>query len=430
MKIAADGISALTRKKRKNSRDEAGVYIRAKGKRFWKKIGFWDDPDIQTKHRKFLAQYYADAVSLDEAGDEDTHVLAMLFNKWLDAHKNKKGKDYDHVLTMMRAALSVLPEDLPMKKFNATAFRAVRRAVIAEGETMREMELTSPSGATFKRQKKVWCRAYANKILNKLRQVLKWGVSYDLVPVEVLAKVQTVEGIRAGESELIEKEKVREVSDDVLRATLPWLNPVAADMVRIQRACCMRPSEVCRLLVMDIDRTGEVWTAVIHNKIERVGVKRIVAFGPEEIRILKKRIAGKGMEEAVFSPRDAMEELYEEKRAKRKTPLTPSQRKRDEKRRATRLNGLKMAYDANSYRHAVKAAVEKANRNGVRIPHWFPYQIRHQAYTANSLQFGQEAAAYIAGHTSIEMARVYDHKERALAVMAAKGRTSAWWEET
>ncbi len=435
MKAAKDGVSELVRKKRPRRKDgscadEAGVWVRSAGVGVWKKLGNWNDPDIQSKYQKFLAVHYGKIVAVSESLNEEHHVLAFLFNKWLDAHAAESStQDYSHMLTMMRIVLSVLPEDFPLQKFNATAFRTARSAIIAEGEVMREIECVSTAGKAFTKTKKIWTRSYANKILNKLRQVLKWGVSYDLVPVEVITRIATVEGIRPKDSDLIEKPKVREVPDEVLKATLPWLNPIVADMVRIQRACCMRPSEVCRLLVMDIDRTGKVWTAVIHNKIERVGVKRIVAFGPEEIRILKKRMAGKGLEEAIFSPRDAMEEIYEEKRAKRKTPMTPSQRKRDQERQHSRFRKLKPAYDSESYRRSIAASIQKAHRHGVEIPHWFPYQIRHQAYTANSIQYGQETAAYIAGHTSIEMARVYDHKEKALAVMAAVERTSAWWEK-
>ena len=46
----------------------------------------------------------------------------------------------------------------------------------------------------------------------------------------------------------------------LVEATIPYLPPIVADMVKIQRLTGCRPGEVCQLRPMDLDRSGEVWT--------------------------------------------------------------------------------------------------------------------------------------------------------------------------
>ena len=65
------------------------------------------------------------------------------------------------------------------------------------------------------------------------------------------------------------------------------------------------------------------------------------------------------------------------------------------------------------------------------IPRWFPYQLRHAAVTANSIRYGVETAAYIAGHKSLKTTEIYDHKGEELARLAAeeRGDVPSWWED-
>ncbi len=216
--------------------------------------------------------------------------------------------------------------------------------------------------------------------------------------------------------------------DDVVKRTLPFMAPTIADMVKIQRGVCMRPKEVCNLRVGDLDKTGRLWaTSTKKHKTARFGVIRFTAFGAAETEILRRRCAGKGADEYVFSPREAALERWEAQAAARKTPLTPSQRKRAEQRKATRLDRLGDQYDSESYRHAIIYALQKAAKAGERIPHWFPYQLRHAAVTATAMTHGREIASLHAGHTSIATTDVYDHRFEKVERNLAEEREDGWW---
>ena len=71
-------------------------------------------------------------------------------------------------------------------------------------------------------------------------------------------------------------------------------------------------------------------------------------------------------------------------------------------------------YNKNSYRLAVLRAIEKANRQlpeDQRIPDWTPYELRHSAASAISVELGGDAATSQLGHTSPTTTAIYLHRE-------------------
>ncbi|MFV2069689.1 MAG: hypothetical protein ACC645_22210 [Pirellulales bacterium] len=77
--------------------------------------------------------------------------------------------------------------------------------------------------------------------MGKIKRMFKWGASEELVSGEVFHAFQTVGGLRKGYTEAREPEPVRPDAD--VEAALPFLPPVVADMVRIQRLTVARPTE-------------------------------------------------------------------------------------------------------------------------------------------------------------------------------------------
>ena len=69
--------------------------------------------------------------------------------------------------------------------------------------------------------------------------------------------VQAVKNLRNGEEGTIDHPEPEAVPLWVIAATLPFLAPVVAAMVQIQWMLGMRPSEVFKMLVGDIDRIRE-----------------------------------------------------------------------------------------------------------------------------------------------------------------------------
>ncbi len=102
-------------------------------------------------------------------------------------------------------------------------------------------------------------RRYVNDVVDKIRRCFKWGVSRELIPASVYHGLATVEGLHKGRTTAREPAPILPVEGALVDATLPYLPPIVADMVRFQRLTGCRPGEVCQLRPMDLDRSGEVW---------------------------------------------------------------------------------------------------------------------------------------------------------------------------
>lgn len=416
MKRAKEGVSGICRKRRPRSaqgacRDEAGVYVRVNGKRIWRKLGAWGSPEVKVNYHRVCLEF--ETCTIED--EEPEHSLAFLFEFYLNENAGRLSKDdLRHIKTIINLTLDIYPA-LPISKFTAMAFRAVRKHVVGHGAAQRPHP---------------WSRNYANKMLRYLKTIINWGMSFDIVPPEIAAKVESVPAIHKHETELEEREDVQGVPDEVVCRTLAWLSPTVADMIRIQRGACMRPKEVRELRVGDIDKTGRLWfVAAKKHKTDRFGITRFAAFSQAETEILRRRCQGKGADEFVFCPRDAMAERWAAQSAARKTPITPSQRQRAAERQSTRLDHIRDHYTADAYSQAISYGIAKAAKNGVRLPHWHPYQLRHQAVTTTSLEHDRETASLQAGHTSLKTTEVYDHKAETIARLLAEERKPFWMEE-
>ncbi|MBQ2821866.1 MAG: tyrosine-type recombinase/integrase, partial [Thermoguttaceae bacterium] len=118
-------------------------------------------------------------------------------------------------------------------------------------------------------------------------------------------------------------------------------------------------------------------------------------LGKVEQKILAERIRKVRNDEPVFQPIHAVMERY-------------GKRKLD----GRSVRQLKKTYSKDSYRRAVKRGLERAERHGVKIQHWTPYQLRHSAATELSIQLGREAAGVMLGHASANVTAGYDHSDR------------------
>ena len=418
MSVIKDGISGICRKRRPwskggVSKDEAGCYLRFRGTVTYRKLGLWGSPEAAVEYEKIRREWYAGLLTAEEPSEEGV-TLAFLFDKFLKMAEKKYRQPEIYVFGLViRATVELFPGK-KVAEFSALNFRAVRQQLM-------EMGATKPQP---------WSRQYVNRIMAALRTIFRWGLSYDYTPVDVLTKIQSVPGLEVWEcDDLEEREAVEDVPDWAVIRTLPFMSPVIADMVKLQRGACMRPGEVCDLRVGDIDRSGEVWLIrAKKHKTARYGTKRIVAFGLPEIEILRRRCENKGADQFVFSPREAQQERWTEMRAARKSKVQPSQVLRGEEAEADKLLRYSEKYDSHAYNRAIKYAQRKARKAGVKIPDWFPYQLRHASVTATSLEHGREAASLVAGHKSQKTTEIYEHKTETIAVRVA-GERKRWWDE-
>ena len=214
----------------------------------------------------------------------------------------------------------------------------------------------------------------------------------------VIYALRAVKSLPKGEPGTFDHPEREAVPKEVIAATLPFLAPVVAAMVQVQYLTAMRPSEVFRMRVGDIDRSrgnGLWYYTPTHHKTESVIGKKPIPLSEAVQRLIAPYLIGKKPGEAVFSHRTAMKERAAEARSKSKR--TPPQRAWDTKRAEQNASRVGEFYDKDSYRRAVTYAIEKGNRHGQKIPHWSPYLLRNSAVTDIELEHGLDVAQAQAG---------------------------------
>jgi integrase len=251
-------------------------------------------------------------------------------------------------------------------------------------------------------------RVTCNRIVKAVRRLFKWAASQELIPVSISDALATVDSLRAYRTPAPELPPVKPVGDDVLEATIAHLPKVVADMARLHRLTGARPSELCRMRPCDIDRSdAEVWAyQPFTHKTAWRGEERVIHIGPKAQAILEPYLH-RPADAFCFSPRESEAVRHKEQRARRKSPVQPSQRNR-RKKNPKRPAGE--CYTRQSYRRAIERAAKAAN-----VEHWFPNQLRHSAGTEIRKLFGIEASSTRLGHKSLDVTLVYAERNLKLS---------------
>lgn len=258
------------------------------------------------------------------------------------------------------------------------------------------------------------CRSVANKRTDRIKRVFKWAASEELIPATVFEALRTLAGLRRGRTDARESEPVKPVADAVVDATLPHLPPHVRGIIQVMRHTGMRPGEVCRMTLAQIDRTGDTWVyRPAEHKTAHHGKTRAVPLGPNARAVILAHLQGRSLDpsEPLFSPRRQREERFARMRANRKSKVQPSQtdRKKAKPKKAPREH-----YSQDSITHAVRMGAKKAN-----VEHWHPYQLRHAYGTRVRKEHGLEAAQVLLGHARADVTQVYAERNTALAVEVA-----------
>ena len=226
---------------------------------------------------------------------------------------------------------------------------------------------------------------------------------------------------------------------------LPFLNRHVRGLVEFQRLTGCRPGEACQARRSDIDTSGPVWffRPEQHKKAHR-GKPRVIPLGPKAQALLTAFFPDDDADYC-FSPRRAVAEFRAAQRARRKTPVQPSQQNRAKPNPAKQPADR---YDTASYDHAIAAACEKAfpppgplaqradetraewwarltaDERAVvkawRAAHrWHPNQLRHSFATRVRKERGLEAAQVVLGHATADITQVYAERDLTLAAEVA-----------
>jgi uncharacterized protein (TIGR02996 family) len=333
----------------------------------------------------------------------------------------------------------------PAAGFGPRALAAVRRRMVDAG----------------------WCRSLVNKRIDRVKRAYKWAAAEEMVPVTVYQALRSLAGFRKGRTDARESEPVRPVDPAHVAAVLPMVRPPVRAMIELQRHTGMRPGEVCRLRLSEVDRSGEVWVyRPAQHKTAHRGRKRVIPIGPKARVVIAEflrgdrptpdgfahidpndpaqqtarlvmadvyqeagrdhdaellRDTGKAValvagcvvdpDAPLFSPALDREERFRVMRAARKSKVPPSQRDR---RKAKPAKVPAAEYHPHAYASAVAVACKKAG-----VPHWHPNQLLHSFATRVRKEHGLEAAQVLLGHSKADVTQVYAERNEALAAAVA-----------
>jgi len=316
-------------------------------------------------------------------------LVSELAASFLDGIESRVDKD---AVVMFNQAVGYLAElygELAVNEFSPKKLKAVRSLMVKAGTL---------------------CRNQINRYTGYIKRIFAWGVEEEVVQSNVSLALKAVKNLRKDEEGAFDHPEKEDVPLSVVAATLPFLAPVVAVMVQIQWMLGMRPSEVFKMRVGDIDqsRGNGLWYYVPGSYKTAAFVGKIkFPLGKAVQRLLAPYLVGKNSADSVFSPRTAMKERAVLARENRKSKLTPSQRERDAKRALSRASKVGEFYDRSSYRKAVVYAIQKGNRLGTKIPHWTPYRLRNSAATEIELEHGLDKAQAQLGHKTANMTKRY-----------------------
>jgi integrase len=379
-------------------------------------LGRYGSPESWNAYHRFCAEIRENPTLTEFTPSEENRVVVrQLTAAFLDhAQANIDRTAYSHYRVIVLDFLDKLyGADTPVDDFKPLCLKRVREEMI---------------------HSRRFCRRTVNDYTFRIVSLFAWGVEHDLVAETTWRALKTVKSLRKGAAGTFDNPERQPVSDDVIRRTLPFMPPTLRAMVIVQRLTGMRPSEIFNMRVGDIDRTldTELWYYVPgkHKTEEYIG-KKVIPLGKPEQELIAPYLEGKTPESAVFSPRTAMAERNAERRANRKTKISPSHVAKAEAR-AAKPSPYNEFYRQYSFRHAIEFAIAKGNKvlpDGEKIPHWFPYQLRHAAATAAELAHSDADAQALLGHRTVNMTKRYSKAQLAQREELARNRQNPFETE-
>jgi len=126
-----------------------------------------------------------------------------------------------------------------------------------------------------------------NGRIRRIKQVFDWGVSEELVSVNVTQALKTVHGLRVGKTAARAPEPKGPVCETAVDAIKPFVTKPVWGMIQFMLFTGCRPSECCRMKWSENDTSKPVWMyCPKHHKTAHKGKKRIIVIGPHAQRAL------------------------------------------------------------------------------------------------------------------------------------------------
>lgn len=238
-------------------------------------------------------------------------------------------------------------------------------------------------------------REYANSTVNQrvnwLAGMFRWGVSWELVPASVSHALESVERL------IDDSEEVEPAPEDAIVKALAHMTLNARTMCEVILLTAMRPDEICRLRMVEVQRDkpiSGIWMfSPTEHKTAHHGITKEILIGPKAQAILLPWIGARQPHEYIFQPKDSL--LWKPKR--------------------TRKRQIRERYHTPEFCKAVYRACELAG-----CEHWSPGQLRHNAASRLEDEFGPDIARKILGHRTLTTTRRYIRDDLRKAAEAMK----------
>ena len=359
-----DFVGKLVRQKRplgKNGvcRDTAKIMIVKDGVKRIFSLGRWGSPEAERAYKQLMVQYYSNTLQL---ASKDSVMADCLMDYMNNATILKSDKSKYRTKRVLKWCLD-LCGTMQCSSFSFSTITLIKERIIKEAK------------------ERNWTKSYTNQFMSVLKHILTYGVIKGWLESSLLPIIKIYPPIA---EDLKPLKKRVDVPDDVVEATIKYMKQPYIDIIRLIRSACLRPVELFRIRKSDIEVKDNCWVVRVKSKTERYGYDRILVFNKKEQEILKKWI------------KDDDEILFYSDRGK---PCTTTQ-----------------------LEQAIRIALKEAEKHGENIPKWTAYQLRHTAFTENVKKFGIEIAAKLAGHSSIDMAKIYDHSTLDILIDIAQKR--------
>jgi len=362
-------------------------------------LGVYDSPESHAEYERLVAAWRRSPTALEtseiqksRSGNQSPcRTIADLIARWeIEAdlrYDDRERKHYRSVAQILLDAHGPKP--------------AVDLGPLLVGETL---ERFAAAG---------WCRNYCNRQLNRLKLMVRWWQTKELIRPGTYHDVLTVETLRSGEYGVKDSEDVPPADEQAIADTLPCLNPIVRAIIDLLLLTGARPSEICGLRPCDLNRTGRVQMPKGHSaklpagvwawkpgehKTAGIGKHRVILFGPRAQAILQPFL-DRPADQYLFRPVEGWEQGGKPRRR-------GSQKFRDHYRVDSVCQAVGYAILATN-RKRLAAAMRDGKPTMELVPHWTPYQLRHNAASRLLEQFGEDVARAVLGHSSVDMTLRY-----------------------
>jgi integrase len=296
-------------------------------------LGLYGSPESKAAYARLLAELQANPTAIPLSNVERTVTISELAAEFLDyAKTNINFTDYTHYQTVILGfLLKLYGDNFSVDDFKPRCLKLVREEMV---------------------KSRRFCRNTVNKYTRFIVAVFAFGVEHELALETTWRALKVIKSLPKGHEGTFDHDERESVPDDVVIRTLPFMPKTLQTMVKLQRILGMRPSEIIKMRVGDIDqsRGNGLWYYVPGSyKTARYVGKIIFPMGMPEQKMIAAYLEGKKSTDAGFSPRTAMVERNAERKANRKTKITPSQQARNRERAENPTDRIGEFYDSHAY---------------------------------------------------------------------------------